>query len=134
MNGLLDPIRKKGVADTPEERVRQALLFQMIGPLAFPKSLIAVEKKLGPGRRADIIAYFKKGTELKPLLLVECKAEKIDREAYWQASGYNAFLAAPFICLADANGITTFWKEERGLKSAPFLPPYSQLKARIGCL
>jgi hypothetical protein len=133
MDSLLDPIRKKGVADTPEERVRQALLSQMLGPLAFPKSLIAVEKRLGPGRRADIIAYVKQGTELKPLLLIECKAERVDREAYWQASGYNAFLAAPFICLADGNGITTYWKEESGLKSVSFLPPYPQLMARIGC-
>ncbi len=45
---IFDPIRRKSVADTPEERVRQALLSQMIGPLGFPKGLLAVEKKTLP--------------------------------------------------------------------------------------
>ena len=131
MSYLYDPIRKKQVADTPEERVRQALLFQMIGPLGFPKSLLAVEKRLDrffPGelsRRADIVAFIKSGDELKPLLLIECKAEEIDEETYMQAAGYNSLLAAPFICLAHAGGIRTFSK----LQSVPFLPPYSQLRS-----
>lgn len=120
---LYDPIRKKFVADLPEERVRQALLQQMLGPLGYPKGLIAVEKRIGKGRRADILAFVKKGDELKPLLLIECKAEMLNEEAYYQASGYNTFLAAPFICLAHSGGIRTFWKTG----SVHFLPPYKQL-------
>ncbi len=124
-------IRNKSLADTPEERVRQALLFQMLGPLTFPRSLVTVEKRVGTTRRSDIVAFAKVGEELKPVVLIECKAEVVNEETYAQAAGYNAFLSAPFICLAHAGGIRTFWKTDTGLQSVPFLPPYAQL---VRCL
>ena len=67
--------RKKWVAKTPEELIRQFLIGQMIEKLDYPKSLIAVEKELSqlpqlavpitskdqlPKRRADIIVFSKK--------------------------------------------------------------------------
>lgn len=132
MSSLYDPIRCISVADTPEERVRQALLSQMLGTLAFPKALIAVEKKLkSSARRVDIIAFIKHKETLKPLVLVECKATHVDEETFRQAVGYNATLAAPFICLAHAGGIRTFWKEGKEVKSIGFLPPYQQLLLRF---
>jgi hypothetical protein len=106
----------------------------MLGPLAFPKGLIAVEKKVGAlSRRTDVVAYCR-GEEggLRPLVLVECKAEKADEEAYRQASGYNGLLAAPYLCLAHGGGIRTFWKEGEEIRSVPFLPPYAQLLQRFG--
>jgi hypothetical protein len=122
---LYDPIRKKGVPDTPEERVRQFLLLQMIGPLGFPKGLLAVETSIANGRRADIIAYSK---EAAPLLLIECKAVVTDEEVVFrQAFGYNASIGAPFWALAHAKGVRMFWMEGAELKSIPFLPPYKQL-------
>jgi hypothetical protein len=128
---LYDPIRKKSVADTPEERVRQALLQQMVGVLAFPKSLIAVEKKLLSQRRADIIVYRLQGADLTPLVVIECKAADLDAEAIRQVVGYNNLLAAPFLCVAHQGGIETFWKEGSALRSIGFLPPYSQLIHRV---
>ena len=68
--------------------------------------------------------------QLLPLLLVECKAAAIDENTYWQAAGYNAFLSAPFVCLAHSGGIRTYWKEGENLRSVNFLPPYQQLLAR----
>jgi hypothetical protein len=115
----------------PEERVRQALLRQMLGPLSFPKGLISVEVGIAAKRRADIVVYLKKGDTLKPLLLVECKHEQVDEAAYAQAMGYNSDLKAPFWCLAHAGGIRTFWKEGGEIKSVGFLPPYPQLLLRI---
>jgi len=109
----------------PEEIVRQHLLAQMLGPLGFPKGLVAVEKKISFGRRADIIVYLRDGT---PLLLIECKATCADEEvAFRQAVGYNASLAAPFWCIAHGSGVRTFWTGG----SVPFLPPYKQLLLRI---
>ncbi|MDE3046527.1 MAG: type I restriction enzyme HsdR N-terminal domain-containing protein [Verrucomicrobiota bacterium] len=129
---LYDPVRCLNVADTPEERVRQALLSQMLGPLAFPKALIAVEKKLkSSARRADIVAFAKYQDTLKPLVLIECKADFVDETTFQQAVGYNAKLAAPFLCLAHAGGIRTFWKEGGEVKTAGFLPPYQQLLLRF---
>ena len=88
---LYDPVRRREVADTPEERVRQALLHQMLQVLAFPRGLISVETLLeGTQRRADILVHRVEGDALRPLLLVECKAEKCDEAALAQAVGYNA--------------------------------------------
>ena len=105
----------------------------MLGPLAYPKGLIGVEKSLSQivkgssVRRADIVAFGKIKDSLVPLLLVECKAETIDEDSYCQIHGYNSFLAAPFLCLAHSGGIRTFWKELGAIRSVPFLPPYAQL-------
>jgi hypothetical protein len=127
-NLLYDPIRQKAVAGTPEERVRQSLLHQMIGPLGYPKSLIAVEASIASGRRADIIAY---NHSHQPLLLIECKATPMDEEVVFrQAFGYNGSIGAPFWALAHSEGIRLFWMEGSELKSIPFLPPYSQLANR----
>ena len=114
-----------------EEHVRQALLRQMLGPLAFPKGLISVEQGIAARRRADIVVYVKQGSTLKPLLLIECKKFKMDEEAYAQAMGYNTHLKAFFWALAHAGGIRTFWKEQGSIQSVGFLPPYPQLIKRI---
>jgi hypothetical protein len=126
---IYDPIRCKQVASTPEERVRQALLRQMLDFLSFPKGLISVEKKVAPGlRRTDILAFMKTQEGLFPLLLIECKASAIEEEAaFRQAAGYRASLLAPFWCVAHASGIRTFWTEGSEVRSVPFLPPYPQL-------
>jgi hypothetical protein len=128
---LYDPIRKKSVADTPEERVRQAILKHMIDALEFPKGLIAVEKKLATQRRADIIVFMRVDEHLKPLVVVECKALDLDADAVNQVIGYNGLLAAPFVCVAHQSGIQTFWREGGVLQSVGFLPPYPQLLQRV---
>jgi hypothetical protein len=95
----------------------------MISALGYPKSLIAVEKKVG-SRRFDLVCYTKDGD---PLLLVECKAEEANEVAENQALGYNSMLAAPFICIACRTGVKTLWQEKGKTVLIPFLPPYDQL-------
>lgn len=111
------------MADTPEERVRQALLLKMIGELGFPKGLIAVEKKVG-SRRFDLVCYT---PEMTPLLLVECKAGELNEVALHQAFGYNETIQAPFLCLANGLEIKTFWQEGKENKVVPFLPAFAEL-------
>lgn len=118
-------IRKRAVANTPEERVRQALIQRMIAELGFPKGLISVEKGIGT-RRYDVVCYTK---EMAPLLLVECKAGALDEAAVRQAIGYNDAVKAPFICLANAKEMRTLWHEEGRMASVPFLPLFSELYA-----
>jgi hypothetical protein len=116
-------IRKKQVANTPEELVRQSLIGRMIGELGFPKGLIAVERKIG-SRRFDIVCYTK---EMAPLLLVECKAGALDEAAVRQVLGYNDVVKAPFISLANAKEIRTLWHEQGRIGSVPFLPSFKDL-------
>lgn len=99
----------------------------MIDELGFPKGLISVEKGLG-GRRTDIVCYTK---EMRPLLLIECKAGELGMAAASQAFGYNDTIKAPFICLANSEEIKTFWQEQDQIASVPFLPPYIELYARV---
>ncbi len=129
---LYDPIRKQAVPNTPEERVRQALILHLIGPLGFPKGLISVEKSISHGRRADLIVYAKKGDQLLPLLLIECKADIVDEDVVFrQAFGYNASVGAPFWCLAHTGGVCLFWQGAEGVQSTRFIPSYDQLIQRI---
>ena len=78
---LYDPIRKKDVPDTPEERVRQATVQFLLNEVKVPAHLITVEFALSmvdpkTDDRADIVvSNFREGATLdKPWLLVECKA------------------------------------------------------------
>jgi hypothetical protein len=118
------------VAKTPEEIVRQSLLHKMLGSLGYPKSLIAVEKELSSThRRFDIVCFTPdpKHGGLSPLLVVECKAEKMEKEALQQAMGYNSFLHAPFICIVCNTLIRTFWMNQDRIESVDFLPAYQEL-------
>lgn len=137
---LFDPIRKKYVRATSEEKIRQELIFHMIYDLKFPENYLCVEKDLRkisflekkdfPKRRADIICFFKKEERLKPLLLIECKGDRISKNAIEQLIGYNHFVKAYFFCLAGKKEIKTFWydRQKKEYKHVSFLPTYEQLK------
>ena len=95
----------------------------MTHELGFPKGLISVEKKVGT-RRYDLVSFTK---EMKPLVLIECKAGLIEKRAASQAFGYNDEIKAPFVALANANEVRTFWHGKNGLESVPFLPTFKEL-------
>lgn len=107
-------IRKTPVVLTPEEKVRQALLHLMVHSLLYPPSLISVEIELAsipsipsgnlPRRRADIIVF---SPQVLPLLLIECKAVPMTHAAIDQLVGYNFFVQAPYIVLANPVAIKT---------------------------
>ena len=128
---VYDLIRKKWVDATPEEKVRQRLLTLMVQQLGYPKHSIVVERSLSevtsqtsvPNRRLDILCFEVK--TLKPLLLIECKAIPIHQKMLSQVMGYNAYIGAPFICLANQDSLILGWgNQEIG---AHTLPTYSEL-------
>ena len=131
---IFDEIRGIFVAATPEELIRQALLQKMCRALGYPKELIAVERELSqlphlrgqrvPARRLDILCFDKK---LRPLLLIECKKQTIDRAAKEQLLGYNSFVQARFVALASQDEVLFGYRQNVGFEWLPFLPPYTQL-------
>ncbi len=147
---LFDPIRKKWVAASPEERVRQKLLNRMIKDLGYPKEYIAVEVALSqlphlslrssdevPSRRVDILVFAKgidPDHELYPLLMVECKAAPLTHRFAQQVVGYNESVGAPFLALANGEEVLTgFWDEILGhYEFRPGLPGFSELRASGG--
>jgi hypothetical protein len=93
-----DPVRKKWVAFTEEEKVRQFFIQYLIDELKVPVSHISVERKIilnGLTKRYDIVVY----KETKPWMVVECKAPHIPltQEVLEQAGRYNQTLNAEII-------------------------------------
>lgn len=123
MSQLYCPLRKTYVIDLPEERVRVELIGRLSQELGYPLEMMAVEKELSqmphlakglvgmlPQRRADLVCFvgnLSAELPLYPLLLVECKAVKLTPKMFQQLIGYNHYLRACFICLANADEIHT---------------------------
>jgi len=137
-------LRKGWFKATPEEVVRQNILQYLTQKLDFPLSQIVIEQSLKdmphlslsstrfPNRRADIVCYAKNihpQYELFPLLLVECKAVKLQPQVILQATGYNFYLKAKYVALANKQEIRLGWYDS-DLKSYRFvnnLYPYHTL-------
>ena len=108
---LTDRVRGVAVQATPEEKIRQKVLHMLVEELLFPKEYIVVEKALSelphlreksvPKRRLDILCYFSIEDKLLPLLLIECKQGKVKKQALTQVSGYNYWVGAPFVAVAN---------------------------------
>lgn len=102
---IFDSLRKKFVALTPEEWVRQHFIMYISHELKYPTSMIAVEKGLKFNtlqKRADIVVHDRQGA---PWMVVECKAPevKLTQEAFYQAAGYHLQLQVQY--LAVTNGL-----------------------------
>ena len=102
---VFDPVRKKFVAYTPEEHVRQQLLHYLIHEKGYPQSLLSVEKALTVNdrvKRTDIVAFEQDG---KPFLLVECKAPgvAVTDAVFMQAAIYNFALKVPYLLVSNGS-------------------------------
>ena len=102
---IFDSVRKRFVALSPEEWVRQNLVRFMTDVFFYPLSLMAVEKKIdvnGLSQRADIVVYNRNG---RPWLIAECKASsvKISQETFLQAARYNMSLDVPYFVLRNGH-------------------------------
>lgn len=119
-----DPLRKKEVSLTPEEKVRQWCIRFLSGQMRIPGHMMMSETgfKLGGKHfRADILVY---GRNARPLAVVECKRPevKIDRKVLEQAIRYNMVLDVKYIIISNGHR-TIILKKEDGryvpLSSAP---------------
>ena len=104
---IWDPIRKKNVALTPEERVRQWCIGILADHYQVPVHMMMSEAgfKLGEKQyRADILVYDRK---MQPLVVVECKRPEVvlTREVLDQAVRYNMVLNVRYMIIT--NGLKT---------------------------
>jgi len=102
-NEIWDPIRKKFVAMTPEEWVRQHILHFLTHYQGYPASLIRVEASLTYNRlrkRSDIVVYDKSGNAL---MLVECKAPDVPltEDVFHQVVMYNRTFTGRFLLVSN---------------------------------
>ncbi len=105
---IFDPARKKYVALTPEEWVRQHLIHYLNKDKGYPLGLMKVEKEFKYNklsRRADIIVCDRTGA---PLLMAECKSPDVEitQSVFDQAMRYNLIMDVKLMILS--NGINHF--------------------------
>ncbi|MEA3477362.1 MAG: type I restriction enzyme HsdR N-terminal domain-containing protein [Bacteroidota bacterium] len=129
---IFDIIRKKYVALTKEEWVRQHFIHYMIQEKGFPLSLISVErglKLLKMQKRYDIVIFNNKG---EPKLIVECKSPEISvsQDAFDQAARYNMGLKVDYMIIS--NGIDHYCckinYENDDYTFLDDIPEYSEIK------
>ena len=105
---VFDPIRKIYCTLTPEEEVRQKMLYYLVEQKKYPSGLIAVEYSIKVNnlpKRCDIVVFNK---EAKPVMIVECKAEyvPITQKVLDQAIRYYSGMKVDYLLLT--NGKTMF--------------------------
>lgn len=106
---VFDEIRKKFVALTPEEWVRQHVVQFFLQQKNYPKSYINVEKSIkinGLTKRYDAVVFQPDG---KIFLLVECKAPEvtISQQTFDQIARYNMVLGAKYLMVT--NGLNHYF-------------------------
>ncbi len=128
---IWDILRKKYVALTPEEWVRQHFIHFLIEQKNYPAALLANEIQLKVGDkvlRADSILYTR---QLKPQMIIEYKAPHIPitQKVFDQISIYNMLLHVDYLMVS--NGIDHYiCKMDHDGKKYLFLediPDYKQI-------
>ncbi|MDE6610994.1 MAG: type I restriction enzyme HsdR N-terminal domain-containing protein [Muribaculaceae bacterium] len=118
---IFDPLRRRWVALTPEEWVRQHFTAFLACHRAFPAARMANEVALrlnGCVRRCDTVVY---NRALRPLCIVEYKAPSVavTGKVFDQIARYNSVLQAPYLIVS--NGMSHFCCRFEG-SAYTFLP------------
>lgn len=100
---IWDKIRRKYVALTPEEWVRQHFINYLVTEKKYPPSLIANETQInlnGQKKRCDSVIY---DSVISPLVIVEYKAPdvKITQEVFNQIVRYNIVLKVKYLIVSN---------------------------------
>lgn len=128
---ILDILRRKYIALTPEEWVRQHFIHFLIEHKGYPSTLLANEVQLKCGDkvlRADSVLYSR---NLSPRMIIEYKAPHIPitQKVFDQISAYNLLLHVDYLVVS--NGLQHYiCKMDYDGKKYLFLediPDYSEL-------
>ena len=127
---VFDPLSRRFVALTPEEEVRQKMLYLLVEHLKVPAGLVAVEysvKVNGLDKRADAVVF---GNEGLPLMIVECKAPTVTltEAVLEQALRYHSALHPQYLLLTNGALTYCYKAENQTLQPLDHLPDYSEMK------
>ena len=100
---IFDFLRRRYVALTPEEWVRQHFTHFLVEHKGYPKGLLANEVELSVGDkslRCDSVLYDR---ELHPQMIVEYKAPKIKltQKVFQQIATYNLLLHVDYLVVSN---------------------------------
>lgn len=128
---IFDRIRRRFVALTPEEWVRQHFINFLISERNYPETLIANEIQIDLNKqkkRCDSVVY---GRDMKPLVILEYKAPdvKITQDVFNQIANYNIVLQVNYLIVS--NGMEHYCcyvdYEKQSFKYLPDIPSYESL-------
>ncbi|MBO4586848.1 MAG: type I restriction enzyme HsdR N-terminal domain-containing protein [Bacteroidales bacterium] len=126
---VFDPVRRRWVALTPEEWVRQCTLQRLRDEGGYPMEVMQVEGAIalnGMTRRCDIVVY----QNGQPWMIVECKKSEIPltQKVCDQACRYNTVLRVPFLLLTNGKQevIVEVDFEKECLRQLSSLPPWGK--------
>ena len=128
---IFDVLRRRYVALTPEEWVRQHFVHYLIEHKGYPKGLLANEVELRVGEkhlRCDTVLYDK---ALHPKIIVEYKAPEIaiTQKVFNQITVYNMLLHVDYLIVS--NGMQHYCcqmdYEQNRYKFLSDIPNYDQL-------
>ena len=121
---IFDALRKKWVALTPEEWVRQNFVQYLLQVKNYPSSLIALEKEIKLGelkKRFDILIYNKNH---QPWMMIECKAVQVnlDEKVLEQVLCYNVSVLVAFIVITNGEKTYAWQRFTSGLEMLEDIP------------
>ena len=126
---VLDPVRRRWVALTPEEWVRQHTILLLHEHFGYPLELMQVEGAIsvnGQTRRCDIVVYL----DGRPHIIVECKQPEvgITQKVCDQACRYNTVLQVPYLLLTNGRQLVVIEVDYLGgtLRQLPEVPQYNK--------
>ena len=100
---VYDRLRRRWVALTPEEWVRQHFVNYLVSELGYPAGLMANEIRLdqnGRARRCDTVVFDR---NMQPLVIVEYKRPTVNitQRVFDQIARYNSVLLAPWLIVSN---------------------------------
>ena len=100
---IFDTLRRRYVALTPEEWVRQHFVHYLIEHLGYPAGLLANEVQLQVGDkhlRCDTLLY---NRDLQPQMIIEYKAPSVTltQRVFDQITAYNLLLHVPYLIVSN---------------------------------
>ncbi len=129
---VFDVLRKKYIALTPEEWVRQHFVHYLIEHKGFPQVLLANEVQIhlnATKKRCDTVLYRR---DLSARLIVEYKAPSVEitQAVFDQITRYNMVLKVDYLIVT--NGLQHYCCQIDYTRQAycflPEIPAYSELK------
>ncbi|MBO5546083.1 MAG: type I restriction enzyme HsdR N-terminal domain-containing protein [Bacteroidales bacterium] len=129
MELVWDPLRRKQVAATPEERVRQWFIVQLRDAFGVPEHMMRSEVGFrfgGKPYRADILVY---GRDAAPLLVVECKRPDVALlpAVLEQAMRYNSVLRVRFLVVTNGKKTYLYRLEGETFVPCETFPSYEEM-------
>ena len=100
---VFDVLRRKYVALTPEEWVRQQFVHYLIEEKGYPAECIGNEVSIslnGTRKRCDSVVY---GQQAEPLMIIEYKSPNVDisQQVFEQISRYNIKLRVKWLIVSN---------------------------------